>query len=104
MLREQLEHLLDALPDPTLRQIAEWRWRGPPTPRSPSSSAAPSGTVERKIELIRLIWEKIEAEADLGTPTVETISRLPIDVGSHGGFPEFSPAMSGWRGGREVEG
>ncbi len=28
ILREQIDHLLDVLPDPTLRQIAEWRLQG----------------------------------------------------------------------------
>jgi DNA-directed RNA polymerase specialized sigma24 family protein len=59
MLREQLEHLLDALPDPTLHQIAEWRLQGASNAEVAARLGRAVRTVERKVELIRLVWEKI---------------------------------------------
>jgi RNA polymerase sigma factor (sigma-70 family) len=59
ILREQLEHLLDALPDETLRQIAEWRLQGASNAEVAQRLGRAVRTVERKVELIRLVWEKI---------------------------------------------
>jgi DNA-directed RNA polymerase specialized sigma24 family protein len=59
MLREQLDHLLDALPDPTLRQIAEWRLQGASNAEVAARLGRAVRTVERKVELIRLVWEKL---------------------------------------------
>jgi RNA polymerase sigma factor (sigma-70 family) len=59
ILREQLEHLLDALADPTLRQIAEWRLQGASNAEVAQKLGRAVRTVERKVELIRLVWEKI---------------------------------------------
>ncbi len=59
ILREQLQHLLDALPDPTLRQIAEWRIQGASNAEVAHRLGRAVRTVERKVELIRLVWEKI---------------------------------------------
>jgi DNA-directed RNA polymerase specialized sigma24 family protein len=58
ILREQIEHLLDALPDPTLRQIAEWRMQGATNTEIARRLGRAVRTVERKVELIRLVWEK----------------------------------------------
>jgi DNA-directed RNA polymerase specialized sigma24 family protein len=59
ILREQLEHLLDALPDPPLRQIAEWRLQGATNAEVAQRLGRAVRTVERKVALIRLVWEKI---------------------------------------------
>src|SRR5438270_586549 len=59
ILREQLEQLLDTLTDPTLRQIAEWRMEGSSNAEIARRLDRAVRTVERKVELIRLIWEKI---------------------------------------------
>jgi RNA polymerase sigma factor (sigma-70 family) len=62
-LREQIERLLDALPDPTLRQIAEWRMQGATNAEIAGRLGRAVRTVERKIELIRLLWEKTRDDA-----------------------------------------
>jgi DNA-directed RNA polymerase specialized sigma24 family protein len=59
ILREQLEQLLEALTDPTLRQIAEWRIEGASNTEIARRLGRAVRTVERKLELIRLTWEKI---------------------------------------------
>jgi hypothetical protein len=59
MLREQLEHHLDALPDPTLRQAAEWHLQGASNAEVARRLGRAVRTVERKVELLRLAWEKI---------------------------------------------
>jgi DNA-directed RNA polymerase specialized sigma24 family protein len=64
MFREQLQQLLDALEDPTLRQIAEWRVEGFTNAEIAAKLGRATRTVERKVELIRLTWEKIGAAAD----------------------------------------
>jgi DNA-directed RNA polymerase specialized sigma24 family protein len=58
-LREQLEQLLDALTDPILRQIAEWRMQGDSNAEIARRLGRAVRTVERKVELIRLSWEKL---------------------------------------------
>ncbi len=64
MFREQLQRFLDALTDPTHRQIAEWRVEGLTNAEIAGKLGRGTRTVERKIELIRLIWEKIGDESD----------------------------------------
>ena len=59
ILREQLERLLEALTDPTLRQIAEWRMEGASNAEIAGRLGRAVRTIERKLELIRLTWEKI---------------------------------------------
>ena len=59
ILREQLAQLLDGLSDPTLRQIAEWRMEGASNAEIARRLGRAVRTVERKLELIRLTWEKI---------------------------------------------
>ncbi len=59
MLREQIERLLDAIPDPTLRQIAELRMQGASNAEIARGLGRAVRTVERKVELIRLVWEKL---------------------------------------------
>jgi DNA-directed RNA polymerase specialized sigma24 family protein len=58
ILREQIEHLLGALPDPTLRQIAEWRMQGATNTEIARKLGRAVRTIERKVDLIRLVWEK----------------------------------------------
>lgn len=58
MLREQLERLLEFLPDPTLRQIAEWRMQGATNTEIAGRLGRAVRTIERKVDLIRLVWEK----------------------------------------------
>ena len=64
MMREQLEHLLDALGDPTLRRIAEWRMQGASNAEIALRLGRAVRTVERKVELIRLIWEDLGGVGD----------------------------------------
>ena len=64
MLREQREHLLAALDDPLLRRIAEWRMEGTSNAEIARKLGRALRTVERKIERIRLIWEKMDEDAD----------------------------------------
>jgi RNA polymerase sigma factor (sigma-70 family) len=59
ILREQRERLIDALADETLRQIAEWRLQGASNAEVAQRLGRAVRTVERKVELIRLVWEKI---------------------------------------------
>jgi DNA-directed RNA polymerase specialized sigma24 family protein len=59
ILREQIERLLDALPDPTLRQIAESRMQGASNAEIARGLGRAVRTVERKLELIRLVWDKL---------------------------------------------
>ncbi len=58
ILREQIDHLLDVLPDPTLRQIAEWRMQGADNTEIARRLGRAVRTIERKVEVIRLVWEK----------------------------------------------
>ncbi len=64
MFRDQLERLQGALTDPTLRQIAEWRIDGLTNAEIAKKLGRATRTVERKLELIRLVWEKIGDEPD----------------------------------------
>jgi DNA-directed RNA polymerase specialized sigma24 family protein len=64
ILHEQLERLLDALTDPTLRQIADWRLEGIPNAEIAQRLGRAVRTVERKLELIRLIWETMGDDGD----------------------------------------
>jgi DNA-directed RNA polymerase specialized sigma24 family protein len=64
ILREQLERLLAALTDPVLRQIAEWRMEGASNSEIAQRLGRAVRTVERKLELIRLTWEKIGDDLD----------------------------------------
>ncbi len=59
IFREQLQRLVEALPDPALRQIAEWRVEGLTNPEIARKLGRATRTVERKLELIRLICEDI---------------------------------------------
>ncbi len=60
--REELEHLLDALPDPNIRQIAEWRLQGDSSAEIARRLGRTVRTVERKVEIIRLVWEKLTGD------------------------------------------
>jgi hypothetical protein len=57
ILREQIEHLLDA--PPTLRQVAERRLQGASNAEVARRLGRVVRTVERTVELIRLAGEKI---------------------------------------------
>ncbi len=65
ILREQLQELLDSLPNAIHRQIAEWRIEGVPNVQIAQNLGCAVRTVERKIENIRLTWEQIIEESDL---------------------------------------
>jgi DNA-directed RNA polymerase specialized sigma24 family protein len=54
-----LHELLDRLPDPALRQIAEWRMDGLSTGEIAQKMGCVVRTVQRRIEWIRMIWEEI---------------------------------------------
>ena len=64
ILREQLQELLDSLPDAIHRQIAEWRIEGLTNVRIAKNLGCAERTVERKIETIRLTWEQISEVTD----------------------------------------
>jgi DNA-directed RNA polymerase specialized sigma24 family protein len=64
LLQDQLENLLAALDDPVLRRIAEWRMEGASNAEIARKLGRARRTVERKIVRIRVIWEKIDDEAD----------------------------------------
>jgi RNA polymerase sigma factor (sigma-70 family) len=64
IVQEQFQELLDALPDPTLRQIALWRMDGQSNAEIAAKLGCVVRSVERKIERIRWIWEEIGAEPD----------------------------------------
>lgn len=59
MLREQLDQLLARLDNPVLRQIAGWRMEGLSNAEIAGRLGCAVRTVERKLELIRLIWEDL---------------------------------------------
>jgi DNA-directed RNA polymerase specialized sigma24 family protein len=63
MMRDELEHLLTALDDPILRRIAESRMEGATNPEIARHLGRAVRTVERKLERIRLIWEKMIEDA-----------------------------------------
>jgi RNA polymerase sigma factor (sigma-70 family) len=64
ILREQREQLLDALPDPILCQIAEWRIEGLTHAQIAAKLGCAVRTVERKVERIRQLWERIQEESN----------------------------------------
>ena len=64
ILREQLQELLDSLPDAIHRQIAEWRIEGVTNAQIAQNLGCAVRTVERKVENIRLTWEQIREESD----------------------------------------
>jgi RNA polymerase sigma factor (sigma-70 family) len=59
---EGVERLLRALPNPTLRQVALWKLEGYTSEEiaAPVKLDCAERTVERKLRLIREIWERIE--------------------------------------------
>ena len=59
MMHDQVEHLLDALDDPILCQIAAWKIEGTSNVEIAARLGRTLRTVERKIEIIRLVWERI---------------------------------------------
>jgi RNA polymerase sigma factor (sigma-70 family) len=59
IVQEQFQELLDALPDPILRQIALWRLDGLSNIEIAQKLGRVVRTVERKIERIRMIWTEI---------------------------------------------
>jgi RNA polymerase sigma factor (sigma-70 family) len=64
ILREQLQELLDSLPDAIHRRIAEWRIEGVTNAQIAQNLGCAVRTVERKVENIRLAWEQISEESD----------------------------------------
>jgi DNA-directed RNA polymerase specialized sigma24 family protein len=61
-LAEGVERLLRALPNPILRQVALWKLEGYTSEEiaAPEKLDCAERTVERKLRLIREIWEQIE--------------------------------------------
>ena len=59
IIQEQFQELLEALGDPTLREVALWRMDGLTNAEIAEKLGCVLRTVERKIEHIRLIWEEI---------------------------------------------
>ena len=62
-----IHELLDSLPDPALRQIAEWRMAGLTTVEIAQKMGCVGRTVERRIERIRMIWKEIGVAPDAGS-------------------------------------
>jgi ECF sigma factor len=69
IVAEQVQELLDVLPDLTLRQIAEWRMDGLSNAEIAAKAGCAVRTVERKLERIRMIWARFSDQTDLsGSP------------------------------------
>jgi RNA polymerase sigma factor (sigma-70 family) len=64
IIQEQFQELLRSLADSTLRQIALWRMDGLTNAEIAQKIGRVARTVERKLELIRLIWEEIAGTLD----------------------------------------
>ena len=64
IIAEQVQELLDALPDPILRQIAGWRMDGLSNAEIAREMGCTVRTVERKLERIRMIWARIGEQTD----------------------------------------
>jgi DNA-directed RNA polymerase specialized sigma24 family protein len=64
IVAEQVQELLDSLPDLILRQIAEWRMDGLSNAEIAGKMGCTVRTVERKLERIRAIWAKIGDQTD----------------------------------------
>ena len=62
IMRDQLEHFLEALDDSTLRRIAVWLLEGDSNAEIAGRLGRTIRTVERKVELIRLIWEHMDID------------------------------------------
>jgi DNA-directed RNA polymerase specialized sigma24 family protein len=58
---EECRHLLDRLDDAELRAIAVWKMEGDSTPQIAARLGCALSTVERRLRLIRQIWESEEA-------------------------------------------
>lgn len=57
-IQEECQRLMDALPDDTLRQIAQWKLEGWTNSESAEKLAVAERTIERKLGLIRSIWSQ----------------------------------------------
>jgi RNA polymerase sigma factor (sigma-70 family) len=57
-LAEEYERLLDLLRDPKLRSIAVWKTEGFTVEEIAKRLKCVPRTVERRLQLIRLLWEK----------------------------------------------
>jgi DNA-directed RNA polymerase specialized sigma24 family protein len=55
---EECERLLGCLPDPALRQVAVWKMEGDTSEQIAVKLGCVTRTVERKLRLIRNLWEK----------------------------------------------
>lgn len=64
IIAEQVQELLDALPDLILRQIAEWRMDGLSNAEIAGKMGCAVRTVERKLERIRMIWANVGDQTD----------------------------------------
>ncbi len=60
MAAEQCEHLLDALPDERIRQIALWKLEGFTNEEIAAKLDCAPRTVERKLQRIRDLWDRSE--------------------------------------------
>jgi RNA polymerase sigma factor (sigma-70 family) len=69
IITEQVQELLEALSDPILRQIAEWRMDGLSNAEIAEKLGRAVRTVERKLERIRMIWAKIDDQAAWNGPS-----------------------------------
>jgi RNA polymerase sigma factor (sigma-70 family) len=63
IMREQLQELLDSLPDPNLRQIAVWRLDGLSNAEIAAKLGCAVRTVERKLEGIRAAWSELAEDS-----------------------------------------
>jgi DNA-directed RNA polymerase specialized sigma24 family protein len=55
---EEYEQLLESLPDPNLRSVAVWKLEGHTDQEIADKLVCTVRTVERKLQLIRRLWEK----------------------------------------------
>ncbi len=61
-MAEQCDRLLDSLPDDNLRRLAIWKMEGHSNAEIASQMQSTARTVERKLRLIRSMWNKAASE------------------------------------------
>ena len=64
ILHDQVQELLNSLPDAIHRQIAEWRIAGVSNVEIARNLGCAVRTVERKVQNIHIAWEEISVESD----------------------------------------
>lgn len=75
IIADQVQELLDVLPDPILRQIAEWRMDSLSNAEVAAKLGCAVRTVERKLERIRMIWTRFGDQTDHSGSSGELTNR-----------------------------